>query len=178
MIKRLFGLWVISLVAVVRASGAEPSGQGSMLFQHCSTCHGTDGQGKQIGTARFPSIAGLDAWYVENQLFKFRESVRGAHPSDMQGLMMRAMSRALRSTNEVQQVAADGYALDREEFLPGLFCIAVLVPGSEGRASNTGIAIQAPSLRLSPEQVPKVLPALRRAAKALARIDTQAVAAA
>jgi IclR family acetate operon transcriptional repressor len=79
---------------------------------------------------------------------------------------------------EVQQVAADGYALDREEFLPGLFCIAVLVPGPEGRASNTGIAIQAPSLRLSPEQVPKVLPALRRAAKALARIDTQAVVAA
>lgn len=77
---------------------------------------------------------------------------------------------------EVQQVAADGYALDREEFLPGLFCIAVLVPGPEGRASNTGIAIQAPSLRLSPEQVPKVLPALRRAARALARIDTQAVA--
>lgn len=78
---------------------------------------------------------------------------------------------------EIARVKADGYALDREEFLPGLFCIAVLVPAPDGRPSNTGIAIQAPSLRLSLEQVPKVLPALRRAAEALADIDALAVAA-
>ena len=79
---------------------------------------------------------------------------------------------------EIEKVRVDGYALDREEFLPGLFCIAVLVPAPDGRPSNTGIAIQAPSLRLSLEQVPKVLPALRRAADALAGIDARAVAAA
>jgi len=76
---------------------------------------------------------------------------------------------------EIQQVRAQGYALDREEFLPGLLCIAVLVPAIDGRPSNTGIAIQAPVMRLSIEQVPKVLPALQRAARAMAAIDAEAV---
>ena len=78
---------------------------------------------------------------------------------------------------EIEQVQANGYALDHEEFLPGLFCIAVLVPAPEGRQSNTGIAIQAPVMRLSVKQVPKVLPALKRAAAAMAAIDAQAVVA-
>jgi len=78
---------------------------------------------------------------------------------------------------EIAQVQADGYALDREEFLPGLLCIAVLVPAAAGRASNTGIAIQAPVMRLPLKQVPRVLPALRRAAAALAAIDAEAVEA-
>jgi DNA-binding IclR family transcriptional regulator len=76
---------------------------------------------------------------------------------------------------EIQQVRDQGYALDREEFLPGLLCIAVLVPAIDGRPSNTGIAIQAPVMRLSIEQVPKVLPALQRAARAMAAIDAEAV---
>jgi DNA-binding IclR family transcriptional regulator len=77
--------------------------------------------------------------------------------------------------SEIAEVRTKGYALDREEFLPGLLCIAVLVPAPEGRQSNTGIAIQAPVMRLSLKQVPKVLPALQRAARAMAAIDAEAV---
>jgi DNA-binding IclR family transcriptional regulator len=76
---------------------------------------------------------------------------------------------------ELDTVRRNGYAIDNEEFLPGLFCIAILVPAGEGRHSNTGIAIQAPVMRLSSEHVPQVLPALRRAAEALAAIDAQAL---
>ena len=68
--------------------------------------------------------------------------------------------------------------MDNEEFLPGLFCLAVLVPAPAGRRSNTGIAIQAPALRLSRDKVPLLLPALRRAADAIAAIDTGAMPAA
>lgn len=76
---------------------------------------------------------------------------------------------------EIDNVKRDGYALDNEEFLPGLICVAVLVPASEGRRSNTGIAIQAPAMRLSLTRIPEVLPALQRAAQALADIDADVI---
>jgi len=75
---------------------------------------------------------------------------------------------------QLQQVRRDGYALDREEFLPGLVCVAVRVPPTEGGAralSNLCVALQAPVMRLSIEQALQFLPALQRAAEALGRID-------
>jgi cytochrome c553 len=42
-----------------------------------------------------PAIAGLPAFYVEAQLVKFRDGIRGAHPDDHTGLLMRPMSRTL-----------------------------------------------------------------------------------
>jgi IclR family acetate operon transcriptional repressor len=72
------------------------------------------------------------------------------------------------------EAGARRLCLDREEFLPGLLCIAVLVPAPDGGRSNTGIAIQAPVMRLSIDKAPKVLPALQRAAQAIAAIDAEA----
>ncbi len=71
---------------------------------------------------------------------------------------------------EIQRVGREGCALDNEEFLPGLLCIAVLVPNPSGR-SNLGIAVQAPIMRLGIDRVRDLLPALRKAADALAAID-------
>lgn len=73
---------------------------------------------------------------------------------------------------EIEKVGRDGYAFDNEEFLPGLFCIAVLVPSPDGR-SNTGIAIQAPIMRMTEHNALESLPALRRAASALAAIEAE-----
>ena len=73
----------------------------------------------------------------------------------------------------LKDVRRDGYALDIEEFLPGLLCVAVLVP-SENQRSNLCVAVQAPTMRLTPESALKLLPALQRAAASLAQIETQA----
>jgi IclR family transcriptional regulator, acetate operon repressor len=73
---------------------------------------------------------------------------------------------------ELRQVRRDGYALDNEEFLPGLLCAAVLVPSTSGR-SNLCVAVQAPIMRLTPEKVLQMLPALHRAAQALSDIETR-----
>jgi len=70
---------------------------------------------------------------------------------------------------ELLRVRKDGYALDDEEFLPGLVCIAVQVPGE----SNLCIAVQAPAMRLPLAKTKQLLPALRTAAEALGRIDAQ-----
>lgn len=77
---------------------------------------------------------------------------------------------------EIERVQRDGYAFDDEEFLPGLLCIAVLVPTTKGR-SNLGIAIQAPIMRLTPDKALEFLPALRQAAEAIAAIDAEATPA-
>lgn len=71
---------------------------------------------------------------------------------------------------EIERVRANGYAFDNEEFLPGLFCIAVLVPRAEGK-SNMGVAIQAPIMRMTPDKALLCLPALQRAAQMLANIE-------
>ncbi len=72
---------------------------------------------------------------------------------------------------ELDRVVRDGFALDDEEFLPGLLCIAVLVPATGGGPSNMGVAIQAPIMRLSAVRAKEFLPALRRAAASLASIE-------
>jgi IclR family transcriptional regulator, acetate operon repressor len=71
---------------------------------------------------------------------------------------------------EIQLVKKQGYALDDEEFLPGLVCLAVLVPRPDA-ASNLCIAIQAPVMRVSLEKALLWLPNLQRAASALSQID-------
>ena len=75
---------------------------------------------------------------------------------------------------EIKQVKRQGYALDNEEFLPGLLCVAVLVPSASGR-SNLCVAAQAPIMRLGPDKALKLLPALQRAAAALSRIENDAI---
>jgi IclR family acetate operon transcriptional repressor len=74
---------------------------------------------------------------------------------------------------EIKQVKRQGFALDNEEFLPGLLCVAVLVPSDSGR-SNQCVAVQAPIMRVGPDKALKLLPALQRAADALSRIERDA----
>jgi IclR family acetate operon transcriptional repressor len=73
---------------------------------------------------------------------------------------------------QLVEIGRNGYAVDDEEFLEGLVCVAVLVPSSRGR-SNLCVAVQGPAVRISPRHAPDLLPALERAAKAIADIDSE-----
>ncbi|MBE1574242.1 IclR family transcriptional regulator [Amycolatopsis roodepoortensis] len=70
---------------------------------------------------------------------------------------------------EFTRIRRDGFALDDEEFLPGLVCVAVLVPGR----ANLCVAVQAPVMRLTPDKALQTLPALQRAAEAISRVDAE-----
>ena len=79
---------------VVLGSGgsamADAESRGKALFKLCASCHRADGSGNvSVGA---PTIAGLDEWYVEAQLQKFKGGLRGAHPDDVAGLRMRPMT--------------------------------------------------------------------------------------
>lgn len=97
------------LIAVLGAAGCgAAAGEGDarpmvMFGDQCAKCHGDDGHGKKEIAA--PAIAGLPDWYVSAQLHKFRNGVRGAHGSDLEGLRMRPMSRTIRPT-DIDPIAA------------------------------------------------------------------------
>lgn len=100
----------LGLSAALFASGcaSAPAAQepdGALLFSnYCAPCHGATG----AGTAEIeaPSIAALPQWYVEAQVHKFRDGVRGAHFDDIAGLRMRPMSKTLATDAHVTAVAA------------------------------------------------------------------------
>ncbi len=75
---------------------------------------------------------------------------------------------------EIRQIKRQGFALDNEEFLPGLLCVAVLVPNPGGR-SNLCVAVQAPIMRLTADKALQLLQPLQRAADALSRIESSAI---
>ena len=74
---------------------------------------------------------------------------------------------------ELDRVRQQGYAFDNEEFLPGLFCVAVLVPRAEGGRSNMAVATQAPIMRMTADKALAALPALQEAAQALMNIEAK-----
>lgn len=69
---------------------------------------------------------------------------------------------------ELRRIRREGYAVDAEEFVEGLVCVAVPVPGVDGQPRSS-VALQAPVARMSLAQALEKLPRLQQAAQALAR---------
>ncbi len=70
---------------------------------------------------------------------------------------------------ELDAIRRQGYALDAEEFVDGLACIAVPVRAPGERAVRCALALQAPSARVALAQLPGFLGRLNEAATAIAR---------
>jgi IclR family acetate operon transcriptional repressor len=71
---------------------------------------------------------------------------------------------------ELTEIRRNGYALDREEFLSGLVCLAAPIFQKKGRsrACVAALAIQAPVTRMSQSDILTQLPVLQKAAETLA----------
>jgi DNA-binding IclR family transcriptional regulator len=71
---------------------------------------------------------------------------------------------------ELARVRAQGYALDNEEFLDGMVCVAVPVFDPRGKQKIRGsVAVQAPASRFPIDGATVALPALQRTALAFSR---------
>ena len=71
--------------------------------------------------------------------------------------------------SEVARIRRDGYALDREEFIPSMIALAVPVMASNGRLMAT-VSFHAPRQRVSPDAALSHLEALTDGAKALSEL--------
>jgi len=95
---------LLATVAGAPSAIAQDLARGADIYQLCTQCHQSDGGGDASIAA--PAIAGMDAWYVEGQLKKFRAGIRGAHPDDIAGMRMRPMSMTLKTDEDIAAVAA------------------------------------------------------------------------
>jgi cytochrome c553 len=77
------------VINAVTRTDTDPAA-GQAVFAICATCHGANGEGSEAVNA--PPLAGMDDWYFELQLQKFRAGIRGSAPGDTIGPIMRAMS--------------------------------------------------------------------------------------
>ncbi len=91
-------IWLLALPAL-----ASPL-TGKQVYAFCAVCHGERGEGNR--TLGAPRLAGMEEWYVREQLLKFQQGVRGTHPEDIAGMRMRPMARHLKNEAQVKAVAA------------------------------------------------------------------------
>ena len=70
---------------------------------------------------------------------------------------------------ELETIRRDGHAVDAEEFVEGLVCVAVPVFAPGQRTVRCALALQAPAARMGLAQARLQLPRLQAAAQALAR---------
>ena len=71
-------------------------------------------------------------------------------------------------SREFETIRANGYAVDNEEYLPGISCVAVPVRDADARVV-AAVAVQAPTTRMRIDQAMEFLPELRQAADAIAQ---------
>lgn len=86
-----------------RADAASIARGKSIYQQTCLACHGDQAQGVRALNA--PALHQQEHWYILEQLEKFRNGFRGAHPGDTTGLLMVPMAKALSGNPAMNDVA-------------------------------------------------------------------------
>jgi cytochrome c oxidase subunit 2 len=70
----------------------------------CAACHGLAAEGNEATSA--PALAGLDDWYVVEQLRLYAEGLRGAQAGDVYGQQMRALASTFPDDEARRDLAA------------------------------------------------------------------------
>jgi cytochrome c oxidase subunit II len=70
----------------------------------CGSCHGQKALGNELMHA--PRLNGLDEWYLQNQINKFKSGLRGNHPADTYGAPMVPMMALLKDDQSVSDIIA------------------------------------------------------------------------
>ena len=76
------------------------------IYSSCVACHGDQGQGIKTDATEAPRLTGLSSWYLKEQLIKFKDGSRGAHPDDAQGKQMVPFAKML-SDEDIDKVVVE-----------------------------------------------------------------------
>jgi cytochrome c oxidase subunit 2 len=101
-----FDAWLASQPTYAEFAARVPGDAvaGQTLYAVCTACHGPQGEGNPALNS--PKIAGQSAWYMKRQLTYFKEGARGAHPEDVYGQQMAAMTMTLADEKAIDDVVA------------------------------------------------------------------------
>lgn len=79
--------------------------KGEQFYQSlCGSCHGPGGKGNKALNS--PKLAGLNDWYLVEQIQKFRSGKRGYHADDRLGRQMKMMSGILPGEDAIKAVSS------------------------------------------------------------------------
>jgi len=77
----------------------DPLVQAQALVRECTVCHGTK------EAQRGPILNGMEAWYLTEQLEKFRSGIRGAHPENRSEHLMGVGVRKIQNDFQLAYLA-------------------------------------------------------------------------
>jgi cytochrome c oxidase subunit 2 len=103
---RSVAAYVASLPPVKPAptlTGGDPT-HGASRFVACVACHGIGGDGNRM--MNVPAINHASDWYLFKQIQHFQTGIRGSHPGDRTGMLMRGMSMTLSDEQALRDVIA------------------------------------------------------------------------
>ncbi len=93
-----------------QATVAGNAARGRSLYQTCSACHGSRGEG--IWALNAPRLADMSDWYLARQLHNFQKRVRGGDTHDYYGWQMAVMADSLKNERSINDVVAYINTLD------------------------------------------------------------------
>ncbi len=76
---------------------------GEELYVACTFCHGAEAQGNDRRDG--PALAGLEAWYIEKQIYNFRNGLRGYSDEDIPGKVMHGSTPMIRNDFTVNSIS-------------------------------------------------------------------------
>ena len=101
---KLVAGFVSSLPAVKQAPAmnGDPKA-GRDVYENCAVCHGENAEG--IEDIKSAPMSTFEEWYLAEQLQKFKKGIRGYHPDDAQGTMMKSAAEEL-TDQQIRDVVA------------------------------------------------------------------------
>lgn len=92
--------------ATTHESEAPDLDTGEFLYYaaECAACHRYNGSGELAFQS--PPLTNLQDWYIERQLVKFAEGIRGYHPDDVGGVKMQPFARSVAGKKDLDDLLA------------------------------------------------------------------------
>lgn len=79
-------------------------GHGRQLYQNCIACHGSEGEGNEM--LHGAPLAGLNDWYVKQQIENYQQGLRGHFVDDIYGQQMKAAAMVLSHDGDIPDVVS------------------------------------------------------------------------
>jgi cytochrome c553 len=102
-VRRILTGCLLSVTAAVSYAASEQPATGAADYGFCTVCHGAQGNGNPAIQA--PKIAGIQPWYLRQELQHFRGKLRGIQPGDVSGMEMQPVAMQL-NDQAIDAVAA------------------------------------------------------------------------
>lgn len=114
---RLVGISIFFIGSVCAQDTRENPNEtvtGEELYVACTFCHGLEAQGNDRRDG--PALAGLEAWYIEKQIYNFRNGLRGYSDEDIPGQVMHGSTPMIRNDFTIKSISE--YIASLEPGLP------------------------------------------------------------